>query len=66
MDSTHKLNDLFDQTEKLLDKLADERGPEIQELREKTASFDGTDARGLKERSATRTRQGARRGRLLQ
>jgi ElaB/YqjD/DUF883 family membrane-anchored ribosome-binding protein len=35
MDSTHKLNDLFDQTEKLLGKLADQRGPEIQELREK-------------------------------
>jgi ElaB/YqjD/DUF883 family membrane-anchored ribosome-binding protein len=33
MDSEHKLNDLFDQTEKLLDKLADERGPEIQALR---------------------------------
>ncbi|MEO7205715.1 MAG: DUF883 domain-containing protein [Steroidobacteraceae bacterium] len=35
MDSTHKLNNLFDQTEKLLAKLADQRGPEIQELREK-------------------------------
>lgn len=35
MDSAHKLNDLFEQTEKLLDKLADERGPEIQGLREK-------------------------------
>ena len=35
MDSTHKLNDLFDQAEKLLDKLAGERGPEIQNLREK-------------------------------
>ena len=33
MDATHKLNELFDQTEKLLAKLADERGPEIQELR---------------------------------
>jgi ElaB/YqjD/DUF883 family membrane-anchored ribosome-binding protein len=33
MDS--KLNDLFDQTEKLLDKLADQSGPEIQRLREK-------------------------------
>jgi ElaB/YqjD/DUF883 family membrane-anchored ribosome-binding protein len=33
MDSTHKLNELFDQTEKLLAKLADERGPEIQESR---------------------------------
>jgi ElaB protein len=35
MDSAHKLNDLFDQTEELLGKLADQRGPEIQELREK-------------------------------
>jgi ElaB/YqjD/DUF883 family membrane-anchored ribosome-binding protein len=35
MDSAHKLNDLFEQTEKLLDKLADERGPEIQDLRAK-------------------------------
>ena len=35
MDSTHKLNDLFDQTEKLLAKLADQRGPDIQQLREK-------------------------------
>ena len=35
MDGAHKLNDLFDQTEKLLAKLADQRGPEIQELREK-------------------------------
>jgi ElaB/YqjD/DUF883 family membrane-anchored ribosome-binding protein len=35
MDGAHKLNDLFDQTEKLLAKLADERGPEIQELRER-------------------------------
>ena len=35
MDSTRKLNDLIEQTEKLLAKLADQRGPEIQELREK-------------------------------
>ena len=35
MDGAHKLNDLFDQTEKLLATLADERGPEIQTLREK-------------------------------
>ena len=35
MDSAHKLNDLFDQTEKLLATLADERGPEIQELRDR-------------------------------
>jgi ElaB protein len=35
MDSTHKLNELFDQTDKLLAKLADERGPEIQEVRDR-------------------------------
>jgi ElaB/YqjD/DUF883 family membrane-anchored ribosome-binding protein len=35
MDSTHKLNELFDQTEKLLAKLADQRGPEIQEVRDR-------------------------------
>jgi ElaB/YqjD/DUF883 family membrane-anchored ribosome-binding protein len=35
MDSVHQLNELFDQTEKLLAKLADERGPQIQELRER-------------------------------
>jgi ElaB/YqjD/DUF883 family membrane-anchored ribosome-binding protein len=35
MDGAQKLSDLFDQTEKLLAKLADQRGPEIQELREK-------------------------------
>lgn len=35
MDGTHKLNNLFDETEKLLEKLADQRGPEIQNLREK-------------------------------
>jgi ElaB/YqjD/DUF883 family membrane-anchored ribosome-binding protein len=35
MDSTHKLNELFDQTEKLLAKLANERGPEIAELRDR-------------------------------
>jgi ElaB/YqjD/DUF883 family membrane-anchored ribosome-binding protein len=35
MDSTRKLNDLFDQTEELLGTLADQRGPEIEELREK-------------------------------
>src|ERR1700689_4142226 len=35
MDPAHKLNDLFDQTEELLAKLADQRGPEIQALREK-------------------------------
>ncbi|HEX3914244.1 MAG TPA: DUF883 family protein [Steroidobacteraceae bacterium] len=33
--SARKLGDLFDQTEKLLAKLADERGPEIQQLRER-------------------------------
>jgi ElaB/YqjD/DUF883 family membrane-anchored ribosome-binding protein len=35
MDSAEKLNNLFDQTEKLLAKIADQRGPEIQELRER-------------------------------
>jgi ElaB/YqjD/DUF883 family membrane-anchored ribosome-binding protein len=35
MDSTHKLNELFDQTEKLLAKLADQRGPEIREVRDR-------------------------------
>ena len=35
MDSAQKLNNLFDQTEKLLAKLADQRGPEIQALRER-------------------------------
>jgi ElaB/YqjD/DUF883 family membrane-anchored ribosome-binding protein len=35
MDSTEKLNELFDQTEKLLAKLADQRGPEIQEVRDR-------------------------------
>jgi ElaB/YqjD/DUF883 family membrane-anchored ribosome-binding protein len=35
MDSTHKLNELFNQTEKLLAKLADERGPDIQEARDR-------------------------------
>lgn len=36
MDSAaRKLDNLFDQTEKLLAKLADERGPEIQQLRER-------------------------------
>jgi ElaB/YqjD/DUF883 family membrane-anchored ribosome-binding protein len=35
MDPTQKLNELFDQTEKLLGKLADQRGPEIQEVRDR-------------------------------
>jgi ElaB/YqjD/DUF883 family membrane-anchored ribosome-binding protein len=35
MDSTQKLTELFDQTEKLLAKLADQRGPEIQEVRDR-------------------------------
>jgi ElaB/YqjD/DUF883 family membrane-anchored ribosome-binding protein len=35
MDSAQKLNNLFDQTEKLLAKIADQRGPELQELRER-------------------------------
>jgi ElaB/YqjD/DUF883 family membrane-anchored ribosome-binding protein len=35
MGAAHKLNDLFQQTEKLLAKLEDEGAPEIQELRER-------------------------------
>jgi ElaB/YqjD/DUF883 family membrane-anchored ribosome-binding protein len=35
MDPAHKLDDLFDQTEELLATLANQRGPEIQELRDK-------------------------------
>jgi ElaB/YqjD/DUF883 family membrane-anchored ribosome-binding protein len=35
MDPANKLSDLFDQTEELLATLADQRGPAIQELREK-------------------------------
>jgi len=35
MDPARRINDLFDQTEELLAKLADQRGPEIQELRAK-------------------------------
>lgn len=35
MDSTHKLDDLFNQTEKLLAKLENEGAPEIQDLRER-------------------------------
>jgi ElaB/YqjD/DUF883 family membrane-anchored ribosome-binding protein len=35
MRATQKLDNLFNQTEKLLAKLADERGPEIQELRQR-------------------------------
>jgi ElaB/YqjD/DUF883 family membrane-anchored ribosome-binding protein len=35
MRATQKLDHLFDQTERLLAKLADERGPEIQELRQR-------------------------------
>jgi ElaB/YqjD/DUF883 family membrane-anchored ribosome-binding protein len=37
MESAHKLNALFSETEKLLDKLAD-RGPEMQELRNRLDS----------------------------
>jgi ElaB/YqjD/DUF883 family membrane-anchored ribosome-binding protein len=33
--SARKLDNLFEQTEKLLSKLADERGPEIQQLRDR-------------------------------
>ncbi len=35
MRATQKLDNLFDQTEILLAKLAEERGPEIQELRQR-------------------------------
>ena len=35
MRATHRLNDLFNQTEKLLAKLEDEGAPEIQALRER-------------------------------
>lgn len=35
MKATHKLNELFNQTEKLLAELDDEGAPEIQELRER-------------------------------
>jgi ElaB/YqjD/DUF883 family membrane-anchored ribosome-binding protein len=35
MRASHKLNDLFNQTEKLLAKLEDEGAPEIQALRER-------------------------------
>jgi ElaB/YqjD/DUF883 family membrane-anchored ribosome-binding protein len=35
MESTRKLNELFDQTEKLLAKLSNEGAPEIQELRQR-------------------------------
>jgi ElaB/YqjD/DUF883 family membrane-anchored ribosome-binding protein len=35
MRTSHKLNDLFNQTEKLLAKLEEEGAPEIQELRER-------------------------------
>jgi ElaB/YqjD/DUF883 family membrane-anchored ribosome-binding protein len=35
MNATHKLNNLFTQTEKLLAKLEEEGAPEIQELRER-------------------------------
>ncbi len=35
MDTTHKLNDLFNQTEKLLAKIGAEGGPEVQELRQR-------------------------------
>jgi ElaB/YqjD/DUF883 family membrane-anchored ribosome-binding protein len=35
MDSTRTLNELFNQTEKLLAKLANQHGPEIQDLRDR-------------------------------
>lgn len=64
MDSTHKLNELFDQTEKLLAKLADQRGPEIQEVRDRLSKSmaqtrevlknDGHSERGHAERVKVR------------
>jgi ElaB/YqjD/DUF883 family membrane-anchored ribosome-binding protein len=53
MDSVHKLNDLFDQTEKLLAKLADERGPEIQDLRAKLDKSMARTREALKEKHAS-------------
>jgi ElaB/YqjD/DUF883 family membrane-anchored ribosome-binding protein len=53
MDSVHKLNDLFDQTEKLLAKLADERGPEIQELRARLGKSMARTREALKEKHAS-------------
>jgi ElaB/YqjD/DUF883 family membrane-anchored ribosome-binding protein len=35
MDSAHKLNELFNETEELLAELADQEGPGIQDLRDK-------------------------------
>ena len=52
MDAVHKLNDLFDQTEKLLAKLADERGPEIQELRARLDKSMARTREALKENQA--------------
>jgi ElaB/YqjD/DUF883 family membrane-anchored ribosome-binding protein len=52
MDSVHKLNDLFDQTEKLLAELADERGPEIQELRARLGKSMARTREALKEKHA--------------
>ncbi len=60
MDSARKLNDLFDQTEELLAKLADQRGPEIQELREKLHRSMGQTRVALKSPPARRTREGSR------
>jgi ElaB/YqjD/DUF883 family membrane-anchored ribosome-binding protein len=48
MDPAYRLNDLFDQTEKLLAKLANQRGPEIQELREKLHRSMGQTRSALK------------------
>jgi ElaB/YqjD/DUF883 family membrane-anchored ribosome-binding protein len=48
MDATHKLNELFDQTEKLLAKLADERGPEIQEARDRLGKSMAQTRKALK------------------
>jgi ElaB/YqjD/DUF883 family membrane-anchored ribosome-binding protein len=53
MDSVQKLNDLFDETEKLLAKLADERGPEIQELRARLGKSMARTREALKENHAS-------------
>jgi ElaB/YqjD/DUF883 family membrane-anchored ribosome-binding protein len=53
MDSVHKLYDLFDETEKLLAKLADERGPEIQELRARLGKSMARTREALKEKHAS-------------
>jgi ElaB/YqjD/DUF883 family membrane-anchored ribosome-binding protein len=52
MDPAHRLNDLFDQTEELLATLADQRGPEIQELRAKLHRTMGQTRGALKSPAA--------------